>query len=103
MPSRILSEIWAARAEDFIARPRGEIAIDGTVVNDVDAADRDIAMVFQSYALYPHMTIRQNLVFGLTVRRASARSIAQQLKAVSGVLGLDDLLDRYPRQLSGGQ
>jgi multiple sugar transport system ATP-binding protein len=81
----------------------GEITIDGAVVNDVDAADRDIAMVFQSYALYPHMTIRQNLAFGLTVRRTDAQSVTRQIKAVSGILGLEEVLDRYPRQLSGGQ
>jgi multiple sugar transport system ATP-binding protein len=89
-----------AGLEDVTA---GEITIDGAVVNDVDPADRDIAMVFQSYALYPHMTVRENLVFGLKVRRVGARAVARQLEDVSQVLGLADLLDRYPRQLSGGQ
>jgi multiple sugar transport system ATP-binding protein len=89
-----------AGLEDVTA---GEIIIDGAMVNDVDPADRDIAMVFQSYALYPHMTVRENLAFGLKVRRVDAQTVDRQLEDVTAILGLADLLDRYPRQLSGGQ
>ncbi len=81
----------------------GEIIIDGTVVNDVDPADRDIAMVFQSYALYPHMTVRQNLSFGLNARGLGSAAIAGKISEAAEILGLASLLDRYPRQLSGGQ
>jgi multiple sugar transport system ATP-binding protein len=81
----------------------GEIAIDGEVVNDVDPADRDIAMVFQSYALYPHMTVRDNLVFGLNARGFDATEKTRRINETANALGLEQLLDRYPRQLSGGQ
>jgi multiple sugar transport system ATP-binding protein len=81
----------------------GQIAIDGEVVNDVDPADRDIAMVFQSYALYPHMTVRGNLAFGLNARGFDARERSRKIDETANVLGLEQLLDRYPRQLSGGQ
>jgi multiple sugar transport system ATP-binding protein len=89
-----------AGLEDVTA---GQIAIDGEVVNDVDPADRDIAMVFQSYALYPHMTVRGNLAFGLNARGFDAREKAGKIDDIANVLGLEPLLDRYPRQLSGGQ
>jgi multiple sugar transport system ATP-binding protein len=89
-----------AGLEDVTA---GEIAIDGAVVNEVDPADRDIAMVFQNYALYPHMTVRQNLDFGLKVRGVAAQTVDRRLADVSQILGLVGLLNRYPRQLSGGQ
>ena len=81
----------------------GQIAIDGEVVNDVDPADRDIAMVFQSYALYPHMTVRGNLAFGLNARGFGADEKTRKIDDIANVLGLEPLLDRYPRQLSGGQ
>jgi len=89
-----------AGLEDVTA---GEIKIDGEVVNDVDPADRDIAMVFQSYALYPHMTVRENLAFGLDARRFAAAEKSAKIAEAATVLGLESLLDRYPRQLSGGQ
>ncbi len=81
----------------------GEIAIDGRVVNEVDSKDRDIAMVFQSYALYPHMTVRENMGFSLRLRRADTATIAQRVNDTARILNLDALLDRYPRELSGGQ
>ena len=81
----------------------GVISIDDVVVNDVDPADRDIAMVFQSYALYPHMTVRENLAFGLNARRIDKPTIGRKIEDAATVLGLSALLDRYPRQLSGGQ
>ena len=72
-------------------------------MNDVAPKDRDIAMVFQSYALYPHMSVRQNLEFGLQIRRVPAAEIAQLVTDVADTLGIGDLLDRRPKQLSGGQ
>jgi multiple sugar transport system ATP-binding protein len=81
----------------------GEIAIDGKVVNDLESKDRDIAMVFQSYALYPHMTVRENMAFSLRLRSADKASTAQRVEHASRILNLDTLLDRYPRELSGGQ
>jgi multiple sugar transport system ATP-binding protein len=81
----------------------GEISIDGKVVNDLDSKDRDIAMVFQSYALYPHMTVRENMGFSLKLRKAEARTIAQRVADAARILNLDQLLERYPRELSGGQ
>ena len=81
----------------------GEIRIDGAVVNDIDPADRDIAMVFQNYALYPHMTVRDNLAFALNARRFTADAKARKIAGTATILGLETLLDRYPRQLSGGQ
>ena len=81
----------------------GEIAIGGRVVNDVSPKERDIAMVFQNYALYPHMTVRDNMAFSLKLARAPREVVRQKVGAAAGALGLDALLDRYPRQLSGGQ
>jgi len=81
----------------------GEIRIDGSLVNDIDPADRDIAMVFQSYALYPHMTVRENLAFGLNARGFNAATKTKKINEVAAVLGLEPLLARYPRTLSGGQ
>jgi multiple sugar transport system ATP-binding protein len=81
----------------------GEIRIGDTVVNDVDARWRDVAMVFQNYALYPHMTVFDNISFGLRVRRVATREIRRRVEEIGRVLGLQDLLDRKPRQLSGGQ
>ncbi|WEX90988.1 sn-glycerol-3-phosphate ABC transporter ATP-binding protein UgpC [Sinorhizobium garamanticum] len=81
----------------------GEIRIGGRVVNDLDPKDRDIAMVFQNYALYPHMTVAINMAFSLEHRGTSKAEIAERVKWAAAILGLSDLLDRYPRQLSGGQ
>jgi multiple sugar transport system ATP-binding protein len=81
----------------------GEIRIGDTVVNDVDARWRDVAMVFQNYALYPHMTVFDNISFGLRVRRIPKREIQRRVEETGRVLGLHDLLKRKPRQLSGGQ
>ena len=81
----------------------GEIAIDGKVINDLDSKDRDIAMVFQSYALYPHMTVRDNMAFSLKLRHADAALTNQRVGDAARILNLDLLLDRFPRELSGGQ
>jgi multiple sugar transport system ATP-binding protein len=81
----------------------GEIAIGGRVVNQLPPKERDIAMVFQNYALYPHMTVRDNMAFSLKLRRADAKMIDSRVREAAEVLGLGQYLDRYPRQLSGGQ
>jgi multiple sugar transport system ATP-binding protein len=81
----------------------GKIAIDGRVVNDLDSKDRDIAMVFQSYALYPHMTVRENMGFSLRLRKEGVRRIAEGVSRAAKILNLEPYLDRYPRELSGGQ
>ena len=81
----------------------GTIAIGDRVVNDVPPKDRDIAMVFQNYALYPHMTVEKNLGFGLRRRRTPREDVRRRVDEVSRMLGLDDLLRRRPGQLSGGQ
>jgi len=81
----------------------GAIAIGGEVVNGVSPQDRDIAMVFQSYALYPHKTVLQNLAFGLRQHKMPTAEITERVREVSSLLTLDDLLDRKPAQLSGGQ
>ncbi|QEX24414.1 ABC transporter ATP-binding protein [Hypericibacter adhaerens] len=81
----------------------GDIRIDGQVVNEVPPKDRDIAMVFQSYALYPHMTVRNNMSFSLRMRGASRERIDRGVADAANVLALESLLERFPRQLSGGQ
>ncbi len=81
----------------------GEILIDNRVVNELESKDRDIAMVFQSYALYPHMTVRENMGFSLRLRKADAATTAERVENAARILNLDKLLDRYPRELSGGQ
>ena len=81
----------------------GEIRIGGRVVNDVHPMDRDIAMVFQNYALYPHMTVAENIGFGLKLRGVKKRDAAERVQRTAGTLGLSDLLKRKPAQLSGGQ
>lgn len=81
----------------------GEIFIDDALVNDVAPKDRDIAMVFQNYALYPHMSVYQNLAFGLKLRKYPKNEIEKRVKEASAVLGLDEYLSKKPRQLSGGQ
>src|SRR3954464_27907 len=81
----------------------GEIRIGPRVVNDVPPKERDIAMVFQNYALYPHMTVADNMAFSMKLRKAPKAEIDERVGKAAGILGLDKLLDRYPRQLSGGQ
>lgn len=81
----------------------GEIYIDGTLVNDVAPKDRDIAMVFQNYALYPHMTVYQNMAFGLKLRKYPKAEIEARVREAAEILGITGLLDRRPRALSGGQ
>jgi multiple sugar transport system ATP-binding protein len=81
----------------------GEVAISGKVVNQVPPKERDIAMVFQNYALYPHMTVRDNMAFSLTLAKKDKAFIDQRVGKAAGILGLTPLLDRFPRQLSGGQ
>src|SRR5271166_3029304 len=80
---------------------KGEIAIGGRVVNDVPPKARDIAMVFQNYALYPHMTVRDNMAFSLVLAKAPKEAIEQRVGRAAEILGLSQLLDRYPLQLSG--
>jgi len=82
---------------------RGTISIGGRIVNDVDPADRDIAIVFQNYALYPHMTVAQNLAFGLKLRRVRRDEIDRRIARIAETLGIGELLGRKPRELSGGQ
>jgi multiple sugar transport system ATP-binding protein len=81
----------------------GKLSIDGRNVNDVPPKDRDIAMVFQSYALYPHMTVRDNLGFALKLRGTPKSEIDKRVTQAAAILGITDFLDRTPRQLSGGQ
>src|ERR1700730_13216049 len=81
----------------------GTIEIGGRGGNDVPPKDRDIAMVFQSYALYPHMTVRENLEFGLKIRKTPAPEMARLVGEAAAILGLGEYLDRKPKQLSGGQ
>ena len=81
----------------------GEVAIDGRVVNDLEPSERDVAMVFQNYALYPHMTVFNNMAYGLKIRRMPKVEINQRVRAAAEILELTDFLERKPRQLSGGQ
>ncbi len=81
----------------------GELYIDGVKMNDVNASDRDIAMVFQNYALYPHMTVRKNIAYSLKIRREKKAVIEQKVQEAASILGLEEVLDRKPGQLSGGQ
>jgi multiple sugar transport system ATP-binding protein len=89
-----------AGLEDISA---GEIAVDGEVVNDVPPKDRDMAMVFQNYALYPHMTVYENMSFGLRLKRYPKDEITRRVQEAARILDITELLDRKPRQLSGGQ
>ncbi len=82
---------------------KGTIKIGGKVVNDVEPKDRDIAMVFQNYALYPHMTVYQNMSFGLRLRKFPKAEIDRRVKEAARILSIENLLDRKPKQLSGGQ
>jgi multiple sugar transport system ATP-binding protein len=81
----------------------GKVYIDDRVVNDLEPKDRDIAMVFQSYALYPHMTVRENIAFGLKIRKTPPAELEKKVASAAQTLGIDALLDRKPKQLSGGQ
>src|SRR6478752_4733841 len=81
----------------------GQIRIDGRVVNEVEPRDRDIAMVFQDYALYPHMTVFENMAFSLRYRDVPRKEIDRRVREAAEVLGLTPYLQRRPRQLSGGQ
>ncbi len=85
----------------------GEVYIDGVLVNDIHSKDRNVAMVFQNYALYPHMTVYENIAFPLLVRKRELKlskdEITKRVKDVAKLLQIEELLDRYPRQLSGGQ
>src|SRR2546423_13653893 len=81
----------------------GTIAIDSKTVNDLDSKDRDIAIVFQSYALYPHMTVRDNMGFSLKLRNEKQALIDERVAHAARILNLEPFLSRYPRELSGGQ
>ena len=81
----------------------GELSIDGRIINDVEPKDRDIAMVFQNYALYPHMTVYDNMAFGLKLRKVPKAEIKRLVDEAAKILGLEPLLDRKPKALSGGQ
>jgi len=81
----------------------GAIYLDGTDITDWEPRQRDVAMVFQNYALYPHMTVRQNLEFGLKSRKIPAPELKSAVKWAAGLLGLENMLDRKPKELSGGQ
>src|SRR6202043_828952 len=81
----------------------GTVAIDGKIVNGVEPKDRDIAMVFQNYALYPHMTVYDNMAYGLRMRHMARAQTESRVRGPAAILQLDLLLDRKPRQLSGGQ
>lgn len=81
----------------------GKISIGDNVVNDLEPADRDIAMVFQNYALYPHMTVRDNMAYGLKIRKIAKDEIRRRVDEVADILEIREYLDRKPRQLSGGQ
>src|SRR6476659_8481903 len=81
----------------------GDISIDGNVINELAPMDRDIAMVFQNYALYPHMSVYHNMAFGLKMRKFEKSEIDQRVREAADILGIGELLSRKPRQLSGGQ
>ena len=81
----------------------GEVKIGDRVVNDVPPRDRDVAMVFQSYALYPHLSVRDNIAFGLTLRKMPKAEVRRRVDEAARILGLTEYLNRKPRHLSGGQ
>jgi multiple sugar transport system ATP-binding protein len=81
----------------------GKIYIDGTVTNHIPPKDRDIAMVFQNYALYPHMSVRNNMAFGLKLRKYPREEIDRRVQEAADILGIEELLERKPKELSGGQ
>lgn len=81
----------------------GEIEIGDRIVNELEPKDRNIAMVFQDYALYPHLSVTKNMSFGLENQKISRSEIMERVQNASAILGLEDLMDRKPKQLSGGQ
>ena len=81
----------------------GRILIDDKVVNEIPPKDRDVAMVFQNYALYPHMTVYDNMAFGLKIRKYPKDEIKRRVMEAAEILGIQELLERRPKQLSGGQ
>lgn len=81
----------------------GEVCIGDKVVNDLPARDHDIAMVFQNYALYPHLTVYENIAFGLRVRKHTKANIEERVARATKILGIEDYLKRKPKELSGGQ
>ena len=81
----------------------GELKIGDVVVNDIEPKDRDIAMVFQNYALYPHMTIYENIAFGLRMKKVPKDEIDRRVKEAAEILGITDYLKRKPKEMSGGQ
>ncbi len=81
----------------------GQTSINGAAVNNLEPADRDIAMVFQNYALYPHMTVRENMAYGLKIRKIPKTEINRCVNEVADILEIREYLDRRPRQLSGGK
>ena len=89
-----------AGLEDITA---GELYIDSNIVNDMEPKDRDIAMVFQNYALYPHMTVYENMAFGLRIKHVPEDIIQEKVLWASEILGIKEYLDRKPRNMSGGQ
>src|SRR3974377_1390070 len=92
---RMVAGLWSISA--------GRILIDDKVINDLPPMDRDIAMVFQNYALYPHMSVYDNMAFGLKMRKFDRTDIARRVQDAAEILGIQELLKRKPRQLSGGQ
>ena len=80
----------------------GELLIDGKIMNDVAPKDRDIAMVFQNYALYPHMSVYENMAFGLKIRKYAKKEIDVRVHEAAGILDIEELLERKPKALSGG-
>jgi len=87
----------------LLSQDSGRVLMDGKAIDRLSPRDRDVAMVFQNYALYPHMTVSQNLGFGLKMRRISKSVIRERIDEAAHLLGIEDLLDRKPRELSGGQ
>jgi len=87
----------------LVPATEGRLELDGKPIGDVEPRERDVAMVFQNYALYPHMSVRKNLAFPLTLRREPKAQIAERVRKTAEMLGLAELLDRKPKQLSGGQ
>jgi ABC-type sugar transport system ATPase subunit len=87
----------------LIPQDSGRVLMDGRAIDHLSPRDRDVAMVFQNYALYPHMTVSQNLGFGLKMRRIPKSDIRERIDEAAHLLGIEDLLDRKPRELSGGQ
>lgn len=81
----------------------GELRIDGNLVNDKAPKDRDIAMVFQNYALYPHMTVYENMAFGLKLKKVPKSEIEEKVRKAAKILEIEDLLKKKPKQMSGGQ